>query len=152
MSEFSAGIHPFEKSCIRAISIWKVAVDSVGWKASTNGWSAVAWNSPDTPAKIKFTNNTGDEAEMDLTLHGKIGNIPASEVELIVQKKAPHGVTLRGVVSERQFYGPKLKLVTELSLLPNSNSIATPRYDHQRRRHGPRIPSHLSHQLRSSHS
>ena len=96
----------------------------LGWLEGFNEWMVrCGLEFAGHPGKDKFINNTGDEAEMDLTLHGKIGNIPASEVELIVQKEAPHGVTLRGIVSERQFYGPKLKLVTELSLLPNSYTV-----------------------------
>lgn len=96
----------------------------LGWLEGFNEWMVrCGLEFAGHPGKDKFINNTGDEAEMDLTLHGKIGNIPASEVELIVQKESPHRVTLRGTVSERMFYGPKLKLVTELSLLPNSYSI-----------------------------
>lgn len=96
----------------------------LGWLEGFNEWMVrCGLEFAGHPGKDKFINNTGDEAEMDLTLHGKIGNIPASEVELLVQNKPPYRVTLRGVVSERMFYGPKLKLVTELSLLPNSDTI-----------------------------
>ena len=41
------------------------------------------------PGKDKFINNTGDDAEMDLTLHGKVGNIPASEVEVLIDASPP---------------------------------------------------------------
>ena len=96
----------------------------LGWLEGFNEWMVrCGLEFAGHPGKDKFINNTGDEAEMDLTLHGKIGNIPASEVELILEDEVPHRVTLRGIVSERQFYGPKLKLVTELSMLPNSHSI-----------------------------
>jgi galactose mutarotase-like enzyme len=73
------------------------------------------------PGTDTFTNNTGDEASMDLTLHGKIGNIPASTVEVIVDNKAPHRIRIRGAVYEKFFYGPKLKLVTEISTVPGSS-------------------------------
>jgi galactose mutarotase-like enzyme len=72
------------------------------------------------PGKDKFINNTGDEAEMDLTLHGKIGNIPASQVEVIVE---PRRIVVRGRVEERMFYGPKLELWTEISTEPGSDSF-----------------------------
>ena len=36
----------------------------------------------DLELKDQFINNVGEKAEMDLTLHGKIANIPASEVEV----------------------------------------------------------------------
>jgi len=73
------------------------------------------------PGKDKFINNVGDEAEMDLTLHGKIGNIPASEVEVVVEESGL--IRVRGRVDERMFYGPKLELWTEYSTLPGSDSF-----------------------------
>ncbi len=73
------------------------------------------------PGKDKFINNTGDEAEMDLTLHGKIGNIPASQVEVAVDAEGT--LRVRGRVDERMFYGPKLELWTELSTRPGSKSF-----------------------------
>lgn len=73
------------------------------------------------PGKDKFINNTGDEAEMDLTLHGKIGNIPASEVEVIVENDGR--IRVRGRVDERMFYGPKLEMWTEISTTPDSDTF-----------------------------
>ncbi len=73
------------------------------------------------PGKDKFINNTGDEAEMDLTVHGKIGNTPASEVEVIIDEN--HRIRIRGRVDERMFYGPKLELWTEISTEPMSGSF-----------------------------
>lgn len=73
------------------------------------------------PGKDKFINNTGDEAEMDLTLHGKIGNIPASEVEVIVETGGR--IRVRGRVDERMFYGPKLEMWTEISTVPGSDTF-----------------------------
>ena len=75
------------------------------------------------PGLDKFTTNTGDSAEMELTLHGKVGNIPASRVEVIVDPSPPHRIRVRGVVYERMFYGPKLKLVAEISTTPGSDTF-----------------------------
>lgn len=75
------------------------------------------------PGKDEFTDNTGGKAELTLTLHGKIGNIPASTVEVLVDKAAPHRIRVRGAVYERAFYGPKLKLMTELSTVPGEASF-----------------------------
>jgi hypothetical protein len=75
------------------------------------------------PGKDKFINNVGDEAEMDLTLHGKIGNIPASEVEVIVDNDGAGPIRVRGRVDERMFYGPKLEMWTEYSTMPGSDSF-----------------------------
>lgn len=71
----------------------------------------------------RFVTNTGAIAEMNLTLHGKIGNIPASEVVVIVDPDPPHRIRLRGVVHERMFYGPKLELLAELSTVPGTDSF-----------------------------
>ena len=72
------------------------------------------------PGLDKFINNVGDEASMELTLHGKIANIPASEVEVSVERQAPYRIRVRGRVDERMFYGPKLELWTELTTEPGS--------------------------------
>lgn len=72
------------------------------------------------PGKDQFINNVGDPAEMDLTLHGKIGNIPASEVEVVVDLEPPHRLRVRGRVDERMFHGPQLVLWTEVSTEPGS--------------------------------
>jgi hypothetical protein len=75
------------------------------------------------PGTDKFVNNVGDEATMELTLHGKVANTPASEVEVTVQREAPYRITIRGRVDERMFYGPKLELWTELSTEPGSSAF-----------------------------
>ena len=96
----------------------------LGWLEGFNEWivrCGLEWAGH--PGKDKFINNTGDEAEMDLTLHGKIGNIPASEVEVVIDSQAPHRIRIRGRVDERMFYGPKLELWTEISTEPGSNTF-----------------------------
>src|SRR4051812_62411 len=70
------------------------------------------------PGKDEFVDNTGAKAEMDLTLHGKVGNIPASELEVVVDQAPPHRIRVRGVVHERSFFGPKLELATEVATVP----------------------------------
>ncbi len=96
----------------------------LGWLEGFNEWMVrcgVEWAGH--PGKDKIINNTGDEAEMDLTLHGKIGNIPASEVEVVIDRTAPLRIRIRGRVDERMFYGPKLELWTEISTEVGSNSL-----------------------------
>lgn len=96
----------------------------LGWLEGFNEWMVrcgLEWAGH--PGKDKFINNTGDEAEIDLTLHGKIGNIPASEVEVVIDRDAPHRIRIRGRVDERMFYGPKLELWTEISTEPGSNAL-----------------------------
>lgn len=96
----------------------------LGWLEGFNEWMVrcgVEWAGH--PGKDKFINNTGDEAEMDLTLHGKIGNIPASEVEVVIDEQTPRRIRIRGRVDERMFYGPKLELWTEISTEVGSNTF-----------------------------
>lgn len=96
----------------------------LGWLDGFNEWMVrCGLEFAGHPGRDVFTTNTGDRAEMDLTLHGKIGNIPASEVELIIDPQPPHRLRLRGVVYERMFFGPKLQLVTEISTVPGSDEL-----------------------------
>ena len=93
----------------------------LGWLEGFNEWMVrCGLESNGHPGTDKLINNTGDEASLELTLHGRIGNIPASEVELLVDPAPPHRITVRGTVWERSFYGPHLKLQTELSTEPGS--------------------------------
>ncbi len=75
------------------------------------------------PGADRFINNVGDPATLDLTLHGKIANTPASEVEIAVDRNPPYRIHIRGRVDERMFYGPKLELTTDLSTEPGSNTF-----------------------------
>jgi hypothetical protein len=96
----------------------------LGWLSGFNEFMCrcgLEWSGH--PGTDKFINNVGDEASMDLTLHGKIANTPASEVEVIVQQEAPYRITIRGRVDERMFYGPKLELWSEFSTEPGSNAF-----------------------------
>jgi hypothetical protein len=96
----------------------------LGWLEGFNEWMVrcgLEWAGH--PGKDKFINNTGDDAEMDLTLHGKVGNIPASEVEVLIDSSPRRRIRIRGRVDERMFYGPKLELWTEISTEPGSNAF-----------------------------
>jgi hypothetical protein len=96
----------------------------LGWLEGFNEWMVrCGLEFAGHPGKDEFINNTGDKASMDLTLHGKIGNIPASEVEVLVDLEAPYRIRVRGVVYEKFFYGPKLKMVAEISTTPGSSSL-----------------------------
>jgi hypothetical protein len=96
----------------------------LGWLEGFNEWMVrCGLESNGHPGVDRFISNVGEEATMALTLHGKIANIPASEVEVAVDEKPPHRITVRGRVDERMFYGPKLQLQTEISTVPGSNSF-----------------------------
>ena len=93
----------------------------LGWLEAFNEWMArcgLEWAGH--PGQDRFINNVGEQAEMSLTLHGKVANIPASEVEVIVEREPRPRIRVRGRVDERAFYGPKLELWTEVSTEPAS--------------------------------
>jgi uncharacterized protein DUF4432 len=96
----------------------------LGWLEGFNEWMVrCGLESAGHPGVDRFINNVGDEATMELTLHGKIANIPASEVEVVIDPDPPHRIRVRGWVEERMFYGPKLVLETEISTIPGSNTF-----------------------------
>jgi hypothetical protein len=96
----------------------------LGWLGGFNEFTCrcgLEWSGH--PGTDKFVNNVGDEATMELTLHGKVANLPASEVEVAVERDAPYRIHVRGRVDERMFYGPKLEIWTDLSTEPGSSGF-----------------------------
>jgi hypothetical protein len=96
----------------------------LGWLDGFNEWlcrCGMEWNGH--PGKDTFTDATGSSTTLDLTLHGKVANLPTQELEILALRKPPYTITLRGVVSERMFHGPNLELATELSTEPGSSSF-----------------------------
>jgi hypothetical protein len=81
----------------------------LGWLEGFNEWMVrCGLEFAGHPGKDKFINNAGDEAEMDLTLHGKIGNIP-------VGSRGGHCASRPaefecGACGGTDVYGPKLEL------------------------------------------
>lgn len=96
----------------------------LGWLEGFNEWLVrCGLENCGGPGRDSFVTNTGAIAEMDLTLHGRIANIPASEVEVVIDRKPPHRLCVRGRVEERMFYGPKLELWTEVSTEPGASTF-----------------------------
>lgn len=58
------------------------------------------------------------------TLHGKVGNTPASQVEVEVSDTAPYEIRVRGLVKESTFKKADLQTMTELRYVPGSNSFS----------------------------
>ena len=96
----------------------------LGWLEGFNEWMVrCGLEFAGHPGTDEFIDNTGNPSTLKLTLHGKIQNIPASEYEIIIDPEPPHRIRIRGTVYEKFFYGPKLKLVTEISTVPGSDSF-----------------------------
>ncbi len=77
----------------------------LGWLEGFNEWLARCGLENTGQAGVdEIINNVGDKTTVDLTLHGKIANIPASEVEIIVQKTSPYRITIRGIMYEKMLF------------------------------------------------
>jgi hypothetical protein len=96
----------------------------LGWLEGFNEWLCrCGLENTGQAGQDEIINNVGDKQTVDLTLHGKIANIPASEVEVIAEKKAPYRITVRAIVHEKMLFGPKFELATEVSTEPGSDSF-----------------------------
>ncbi|HEY0074317.1 MAG TPA: DUF4432 family protein, partial [Abditibacteriaceae bacterium] len=96
----------------------------LGWLEGFNEWLVrCGLESFGPPGTDRFINDDGEEVTNELTLHGKIGNIPASEVEVVVNTAPPYRIRVRGRVEERAMFGPQLELQTEISTEPGSSTF-----------------------------
>ena len=96
----------------------------LGWLEGFNEWLCrCGLESNGAAGSDRFVTTKGVEATTELTLHGRVANLPAQEVDLVAEREPPFRVTLRGRVDERMFLGPKLELYTELSTLPGSREF-----------------------------
>ncbi len=96
----------------------------LGWLEGFNEWMVrCGLEFFGAPGTDEFIDNTGKKSTMDLTLHGKIGNTPASAVEVIVERQAPYRIAVRGRVEEAALHGPKLELWTEISTTPGASTF-----------------------------
>ncbi|MBT3638053.1 MAG: aldose 1-epimerase family protein [Opitutae bacterium] len=96
----------------------------LGWLEGFNEWMVrCGLEFAGHPGTDEFIDNTGGTATLNLTLHGKIQNIPASDYQITVDPDPPHRIRISGTVYEKFFYGPKLKLVTEISTIPGSDTF-----------------------------
>ncbi len=124
MGDLRLGWHSPVKEIVHPRHINLKSRGGLGWLEGFNEWMVrCGLESAGHPGQDKFINNVGDEATMDLTLHGKVGNIPASEVQVLIEKQAPYRIRIRGRVDERMFYGPQLEMWTEISTPIGSSSI-----------------------------
>jgi hypothetical protein len=96
----------------------------LGWLQGFNEWLVrCGLEFAGHPGTDEVVDNTGATSSVPLTLHGRIGNLPASRVELVIEQEPPYRLRLRGVVHERWFMGAKLELATEISTEPGSDRL-----------------------------
>jgi len=80
-------------------------------------------DSTGAPGPDIVPNNMGIPTEVDLTLHGKIANLPAWRVEISVLPGDPDRLTIVGRVQEAGLFCPQYELVTKVSTFSNSNGL-----------------------------
>jgi hypothetical protein len=96
----------------------------LGWLDGFGEWiSRCGLESNGAPGVDEVVNNNGNRVSVQLTLHGKVSYLPAREVSVSVDSAPPHTIRVRGVVDEVMMFGPKLRLITEFSTLPNSGQL-----------------------------
>ncbi len=96
----------------------------LGWLEGFNEWMVrCGLEFFGAPGTDEFVDNTGMKSTMDLTLHGKIGNTPASRVEVVVERDAPYRIAVRGLVEETALHGPKLEIRTQISTTPGASTF-----------------------------
>ena len=95
--------------------------NGLGWLYGFNEWMVrCGLEFFGGPGVDEFVDYQGNKSTMNLTLHGLIGNQPASEVEILIEEEAPYRIRIRGRVDEACLHGPKLEIWTEISIVPGS--------------------------------
>jgi hypothetical protein len=61
--------------------------------------------------------------ESQLTLHGRIANLPAHRVELTIDDTGDGRISITGVVEECTLFGPQLRLTSTVSIVPGQSLI-----------------------------
>ena len=98
--------------------------NGLGWLDGFNEWMVrCGLEFFGGPGIDQFVDDTGQLWQMNLTLHGKQGNTPASEVEIVVEKTPPYRIAVRGKVNESTIQKPNLTIQTEISTVPGSNKF-----------------------------
>jgi hypothetical protein len=81
----------------------------------------LASNGP--PGEDVWTDAAGETRRAQLTLHGRIANLPASAVEVSVSLDPPHELSVTGEVEEAALFFPQLRLRTTYTTIPGSNRL-----------------------------
>ena len=75
------------------------------------------------PCTDVVPNNMGVPSEVEITLHGRIANIPAHRVEVQVLPGDPPTIIVLGVVDEAALFYPGFRLSTSMSTICGSNAM-----------------------------
>jgi hypothetical protein len=75
------------------------------------------------PGEDVWTDVHGRMHRDQLTLHGRIANLPAQSVEVRVSLDPPHELLVRGEVEESCLFFSQLRLTTTYTTIPGSNKL-----------------------------
>jgi len=96
----------------------------LGWLEGFGAWMCrCGLASVGAPGTDTVASNTGAPVDVNLTLHGKISYLPASEVEVIVEPPPSRRIRVRGIVDESMMFGTNLRLATEIWTTPGSKTV-----------------------------
>jgi len=124
MGDFRLGWDSPVKGLVHPKYINLESRQGLGWLEGFNEWLVrCGLEFFGAPGTDEFIDNTGKKATMDLTLHGKICNTPASIVEIIVERETPYRISVRGLVDETLLHGPKLDILTQVSTVPGTAEL-----------------------------
>ncbi|MEZ6057845.1 MAG: aldose 1-epimerase family protein [Planctomycetaceae bacterium] len=79
---------------------------------------------------LSFNGPPGNDAgacspiESDVTLHGRIANLPAHEVRVTIDDQGPGSISVTGVVDERTLFGPQLQLTSTVTLVAGQHKFS----------------------------
>jgi hypothetical protein len=96
----------------------------LGWLEGFAEWiSRCGLESNGLPGEDQVVSNTGEIVPVTLTLHGKINYLPARRLEVTIDPPPARRIRVAGVVDETMMFGPRLRLVTQISTEPGSKSL-----------------------------
>lgn len=96
----------------------------LGWLAGFNELlcrCGLAFNGP--PGVDRVLDDNGNATESELTLHGKIANLPAHRVSVSVDDDGDGTLSVTGVVDESMMFGSSLRLTSTVLTTAGSNSL-----------------------------
>jgi hypothetical protein len=100
------------------------ARNGLGWLEGFDEWLCRCGLSSNGPAgEDVFTDKSGQISKSQLTLHGRIANLPAHFVEARVNLDPPYELSVIGQVAEAGLFISNLQLTTTYTTVPGSNRI-----------------------------
>lgn len=96
----------------------------LGWLGGFNELMCrcgLSFNGP--PGIDRVVDEHGNATESEITLHGKIANIPANHVAVEISNEGPGTLSVTGVVEETMMFAPALRLTSTVLTEAGSNGI-----------------------------